>query len=269
MSLKTFITTTLGVSLVVACPYAFAGDATTCDPQREQQARRLIDSATQFIKTAQEHRLSSELLIAEAKKLKGQARILEKKTAVPPSKRLSPAQYKAAVAQFEGDVELFKQHAKKYNEHMNAFRRQVGECSSNQARYEAQAREYSLHSNRYHVGNIPPPHICVDLNFTESEARTVANSYLEDRKRLVQAEQELNEQERLLKRAESASLQADKTVVQQAERAQREREIAGEFAKLKQEYELIEIERKALDKSGARHKYTDAKTRVSGAVKRK
>ncbi len=240
-----------------------------CDVEREAQARRLIESARQFMQTAREHHKTTELLIAEAKKLKGQARILEKKNVAPPAKRLSPAEYKAALQQFDQDINLFKQHASAYSQHLDSFRRQVGECSSNQARYEEQAREYTLHTNRYHVPNVPPPHICVDLNMTESEARTVANTYRSDRERLVRAETELREQENLLKRAEQASSKADDVAVKQSERAQKEKEIAGEFAKLKQEYELIEIERKSLDNSGVKHKYTEAKTKVSGSVKQK
>lgn len=240
-----------------------------CDPEREAQARRLIDSATHFMRTAREHHKTTELLIAEAKKLKGQASVLEKKATAPPSKRLSPAQYKAALSQFDQDVQLFKQHANAYNQHIDAFRKQIGECSANQAQYEAQAKEYTLHTNRYHVPNVPPPHICITLDMTESEAQTMAHTYRNDRERLVKAEAELRNQESLLRRAEANSNRADDVLMKQAGRAERERNIAGEFAKLKQEYELIEIQRKALDNSGVKHKYAEAKTKVSGSVKQK
>jgi hypothetical protein len=62
---------------------------------------------------------------------------------------------------------------------------------------------------------------------------------------------------------------ADALVVKGAERDRREREIAGMFGRLRQEYDLLEIERKTIEHSkGGKASAPVARPYVSGRIKK-
>lgn len=103
-----------------------------------------------------------------------------------------------------------------------------------------------------------------------SEARTIANQLMNDQMRALRAEGQLRQEEGRLKELEGMQGAADGLVVKASERARREKEIAGMFGRLREEYDLLEIERKTIDHSRGVGKAAApvARPYVSGKIKK-
>lgn len=217
------------------------GHPTYAQETREQNASRLIAQNKALNDAATKLHGKAETDINQANRLKGQAQQLILKVGTP--------QFKAAAAQYSNDISQFREHANQYNAHLADFGKTIGECHAGQKAYEESLRGYELHVKQFHIpalNDIRPPHICGELNMSASQTARVANQMREDRIRVVQAEKELNDQEMKLGLAEKAELINSKKAVNASIRAQREQELAGEFGKLKEEYDLLKIENKAL-----------------------
>jgi hypothetical protein len=87
--------------------------------------------------------------------------------------------------------------------------------------------------------------------------------------RAMRAEGQLRQEETKLRELEGAQGAADSLVVKSAERDRRERDIAGKFGRLRQEYDLLEIERKTIEASrGAKATAPVVRPYVSGKIKK-
>jgi hypothetical protein len=103
---------------------------------------------------------------------------------------------------------------------------------------------------------------------SEADAAKIANSMRVDEMRVVASETALNNQENRLKIAEQESLVAAKKAHNAALRDQREQELAGEFGKRKEEYDLLTIEKTAISGTVALKPTPSANGSVHGQIKR-
>lgn len=184
--------------------------------------------------------------------------------------KLKGAQLQQAQQQFNADVAQFKVHAAEYQKHLNLFRSQIGECQAAKGAFDALHKKYEMHCDAYHLNNIPPPHLCLEMNVSASEASSIANQLMSDQMRALRAEAQLNAEEGKLRELEGMQGKADNLVVKASDRARREREIAGMFGRLRQEYDLLEIERKTIEHSRSASAKPGAVVRpyVSGKIKK-
>ncbi|MBS1953053.1 MAG: hypothetical protein JST89_02645 [Cyanobacteria bacterium SZAS-4] len=228
----------VGTLATVALGTAQAAKAET----REENAARLIAQAQNLNKQAAKLHGKAETSINAANRLAGQAHSLTLKVGSP--------QFKSAVAQYSGDLAQFKAHAEQYNAHLADFQKTIGECQATEAAYDKELKDYQLHVNLFHLpdltGAVRPPHICGRLQMTQSESSRVANSVRADQLKIIAAQQNLNNEEIKLRQAQTAELSTEKKAVNASIREKHEQELAGEFGKLKQEYDLLKMENEAL-----------------------
>lgn len=184
--------------------------------------------------------------------------------------KLKGPQLQQAMQQFNVDVAQFRVHAAEYQKHLNLFRSQIGECQAAKGAFDALHKKYEMHCDAYHLNNIPPPHLCLEMNVSASEASSIANQLMSDQMRALRAEAQLNAEEAKLNQLEGMQGKADNLVVKASDRARREREIAGMFGRLRQEYDLLEIERKTIEHSRSANAKPGAVVRpyVSGKIKK-
>lgn len=186
-----------------------------------------------------------------------------------PLVRLKGPQLQQAMKQFNIDVEQFKIHAADYNKHYNLFRSQIGECHAARSAFDQLHKKYEMHCTAYHLNNIPPPKLCPPMSGSVAEANSIAGQLRSDQMRAMRAEGQLRQEETKLRELEGAQGAADSLVVKSAERDRRERDIAGMFGRLRQEYDLLEIERKTIDASrGAKAGAPVVRPYVSGKIKK-
>lgn len=207
---------------------------------------------------------------AKEEKLTGRASTLQTMP-MPniPLIKLKGPQLQQAIKQYNTDVEQFKIHAADYNKHYNLFKSQIGECHAARSAFDDLHKKYEMHCTAYHLNNIPPPRLCPPMAGSVAEANSIANQLRSDQMRALRAEGQLRQEEGRLRELEGMQSTADALVVKGAERDRREREIAGMFGRLRQEYDLLEIERKTIEHSkGGKASAPVARPYVSGKIKK-
>lgn len=207
---------------------------------------------------------------AKEEKLTGRASTLQTMP-MPniPLIKLRGPQLQQAMKQYNTDVEQFKIHAADYNKHYNLFKSQIGECHAARSAFDDLHKKYEMHCTAYHLNNIPPPRLCPPMAGSVAEANSIANQLRSDQMRALRAEGQLRQEEGRLRELEGMQSTADALVVKGAERDRREREIAGMFGRLRQEYDLLEIERKTIEHSkGGKASAPVARPYVSGKIKK-
>lgn len=225
------------IALIAGCSQGLPAQAET----REENAARLIAQAEQVKKQAVRLHGTAETSINSANRLAGQAHSLLLKVGTP--------QFKSAVAQYSGDLAQFKAHAEQYNAHLAQFQQTIGECHAGEAAFEENLKNYQLHVNLFHIPSLQsvrPPHICGHLQMTETHMNRVGQSIRNDQLRVMAAEQNLNNEELKLRAAQNSELLNAKKAMNASIREQREQQLAGEFGKLKEEYDLLKVENEAL-----------------------
>lgn len=203
-------------------------------------------------------------------KLTGRASTLQTNT-MPniPLIRLKGPQLQQAMRQYNVDVEQFKIHAADYNKHYNLFKSQIGECHAARAAFDDLHKKYEMHCTAYHLNNIPPPRLCPPMAGSVAEANSIAGQLRSDQMRALRAEGQLRQEEGRLRELENMQGTADALVVKSGERDRREREIAGMFGRLRQEYDLLEIERRTIEHSkGGKPAAPIARPSVKGQIKK-
>lgn len=229
---------------------------------REENALRLIAQANNLKTQAAKLHGKAETSINNANRLSGEAHSLTLKIGSP--------QFKSAVAQYSGDLTQFREHAVQYNVHLADFQKTIGECHAGEAAYENSLKDFQLHVNLFHIpdmANIRPPHVCGRLKMTEAQTAQVANQMRNDQVKIIAAEKQLNAEEVSLRAAQSSELLNSKKAVNAAIRDKHEQELAAEFGKLKEEYDLLKMENQAL--GGANSKIVagiGASTSVQGKI---
>jgi len=248
---------------------------------RCEQAASLKAIADDYVRQAREFHRQADLQIAEAKRLKGEARYLEgitsKSGITTAPLRLSPEQARAAINQYTGDLSQFLGHAQAYNEHMKLFDQQMGRCQANEDRYQASLKVYELHLQQFHLPNlalptaalstglIRPPHICQAMVLSEGEAASVAGRFLSDQAKVLSAERQLARAEADLSASQQAAGMANAKLETEILRGQREKALAVEFGKLKEEYDMLVVERERLASINTRGAFPAARN-VSSSI---
>jgi chromosome segregation ATPase len=247
------------------------------EPQKQLMQRRmanaqeLIDEEGALQVKAQALHRHVEQLIAQATKLKGEAQVLHANLTAPPAIKLSPAQLKAAQSSYKDHIDQFRAHAEAYQAHLQDLRNTVGECHANQAAYQTFANQVTLHVAQFHipVPDVPPPHVCRRMGMSSMEMSHTANALAGDIKRVEQSEADLAVAQNKLQSVEALSPGLDNKAGAEAVREQKEQALAGEFGKLREEYDLLRAEGNILAKNGSGFASGGAVTRasVSGKVK--
>lgn len=215
--------------------------------RRIESARDILSEADKFRARAEAFHKRAEFQIAEAKKLKGKAEILQTRIpAVPGTLKLNGAQLEAAKSQYAADLKEFAAHARAYNLHLRQFQQTVGECHASNVTLNNVLRKYDLHLEQFHIpdlaARIRPPHICGELAETlGAETESIASRIMHDQLRVIDAEQRLRVAEQKLQVAEAVAPSIQDKAVNASIRAQSEQQLMAEFGRLRQEYDLLKM----------------------------
>ncbi len=237
--------------------------------ERCESAQRLIEEGRMFIEQAGSLHKRMESQILEAHRLKGEAEILQTIAPATSPQKLSPKEKQEAQAQYRADLEKFRDHAAQYGAHARNFESEVGACRQSEANYQALVKNYQLHCEQFHLPNIPPPHICLNLDLSYGEASSLAFLLRSDRRRIAEAEQELHKEESRLARSQREAPYLESSLRNDTARQKREQDLAEEFARLKKEYDLLTIERQQLNGVSFSSGNKVIRSSISGKVKNK
>ena len=235
-----------------------------CNPVRIEQAVKLIDESHAFCQSSQEFLAQAEQSLNEAKKLHGEARQYTKNLKIH-APLLRGKALNDAKKQFQVDLAQFSKHAKEYRLHTDAVRNQFGHCKASLEAYEKFKKELELHCDQFHMPNIEPPHICLELGTSVEEAKSMQNKVTDYARRVAEAEKQLMEAESRLNKAAKMSDAVDGIVRTKTELALKEQDLAAEFARLREEHRQLDVARRAIQRSSAKVSVP----RVHGKVKTK
>jgi hypothetical protein len=237
------------------------------DPGNRTQKR--IESAEQILTETDAWRnrtkifhKNSELLIAESKRLKGEAETLEMKTLnLPKMPPLTGDQLKVALGIYQNDINLLRGHAESYDQHLRNFQSLIGECQSSNHALNSILRKYDLHIDQFHipVSTIRPPHICGSLEHVLGNTSSIANQIMYDQMRVLKAEANLRTTEEKLSTAQQSTPLLQGKAIKESLREKEEQQLLAEYARLKEEYDLLSMEKARIDGSkAANNKITNA-----------
>lgn len=250
---------------------ASPGAAAGSKPSVPYSTKARIQSAKEQIKANESFKLHANQFHTEAaanleqsKRLEGAARSLELRLKTG-SGKLDPARLKSALNQFNLDLEAFKVHARQYAAHMDKMKAQIGECHNDEKEYQANLENYLLHCKQYHLPDIRPPHLCPGMEMTQARATELNARLSRDNNKVVAQTAALNEAEGKLLDAVRSSPLLDAKVLKENKRAEIETQLAAEYARLKEEYDLLSIEKSTID---GKPNATTAEATVNGRVKK-
>ena len=222
-----------------------AGGGPDNNPLRIEQAKKLLRDSRAFTAAARIYLAQADQSIKDAKRLQGEAHQYGKNLQLTaPLLKGKNLQY--ARQQFQMDLNQFAKHAKEYKLHTEAVRQQFGHCQASLTAYEKHKRDLELHCDQFHLPDIEPPHICLEVTTSAQEAASLQNRVAEQGKRVAEAEMQLMKAEARLKKA---ALISDSV---ESELALREQDLAAEFARLKEEHRQLDVGRRAIQRSGGK-----------------
>lgn len=227
-------------------------EETCCQPGRIESAKAIIAQADSYKLKASQFHTDSAALIRDAEKLRGQAG------------KIDPN----AAKTYEADLAAFKAHAAAYQAHQAEVERTIGFCAQAQAEYNEMVKQLTLHTSLFHQPNfsdIRPPHVCHAMNISTGEAQQMNNQMRIDEERVARSEYDLQHAEDKLATAAMRNAAADKPLEAKSRVLDAERQLTGEFAALKTEYELLHTQHDALAAAGLVKAPT--LTKVTGKVK--
>jgi hypothetical protein len=254
---------------------------------RIESAEDIIDDAKGLQRRVKAFHQHATQLIAQSRKLQGEAEVLTTKTPVLPasSVKLSPSQVQAAVKQYNADLEQFAAHATAYDQHLKNFQATVGECHANEAALNSVLKKYEIHVDQFHVPtlNLPnkpfnsniipptlttlrPPHVCKRMQAEMGDMTQLANSMLSDQKKVLDAQLALAKTEGSLQNSEAEAAASRLKATNEAKREQGEQALVTEFTQLRSEYDLLKVEKDTLAGSGGFGKVTNST--VSAKIKK-
>lgn len=238
----------------------------------DDKTERRVESAKAIIRDMRASDAEAARLIAqmqattqEAKSLNGQAHKYQSQVA-PKIKPLTGARL-AAAKMYQTDLEQFSEHAKAYRQHTESVHQQFGQCEASKRAYEKNKQAYALHMNEFHMPDVPPPHICIDLGAAASDSEMTQGKVRGTVKRMLDAQMDLMKTERDLKVAQKNSGIIDRQVRKQNEMNLQEQNLAAEFATLEEEYRQLKVEHKVLTPGGARTGVSTVHGRVKSGAK--
>jgi len=248
----------LAAALVASGFYpALAKDEECCQPGRIESAKAIIAQEDSFKMKATQFHTDSAALIRDAAKLRGQAGKID------PNARNA----------YEADLATFKSHAEAYRAHQEQVERTIGFCKAAQAEYQDMLKQFTLHTQIFHqpefanIPNIRPPHVCKKMNIGADDAARFNNQMRIDQQRVDQSEADLQNAEEKLATAATHNAAADAPLEAKSRVLDAERQLTGEFAALKTEYDLLHTQHDALTAAGIIK--PPALTKVSGKIKGK
>ncbi len=221
---------------------------------RVHSAEEIIGSCRIFEAKAAAFHARAESLIAQANQLQGEAQVLTTRTPnLPLPTRMSDREYRLGSQQYDQDRQVFALHAAAYKQHLKQFQDSVGECHANEKVLDGVLKKYEIHASEFHGANaIRPPHICGTLrNMVDRDWNQVAHSMLNDQMRVLQVEHTLSVQEAALHNAEQVNSVIGVKAVNQSQREEREQALLAEFGRLKEESDLLHMEKQRLTDSHA------------------
>ncbi len=122
----------------------------------------------------------------------------------------------------------------------------AGECHANKATDDQMAQKYALHVERFHQPGIRPPRMCGALNLTQAEASSYSWMMAPDLHRVGGAETAPRQEENKLSRNKATAAVVAKHLQSDAPRGDQEQQLAAEFKRLKQDYDLLQTEESCL-----------------------
>jgi hypothetical protein len=227
-------------------------DETCCQPGRIESAKAIIAQADSYKLKASQFHTDSAALIRDAEKLRGQAGKLDEN----------------ARKTYEADLAEFKAHAAAYQAHQAEVERTIGFCAQAQADYNQMVQQLTLHTSIFHQQNLPnirPPHVCKHMGMSTAEAEQMNNQMRVDQERVARSEVDLSNAEDKLATAAARNAAADAPLQAKSRVLDAERQLTGEFAALKTEYEMLHTQHDALTAAGLVKPPT--LTKVTGKVK--
>lgn len=250
----------LACSLLLQLPQAQAQEnKDCCQPGREESAKEVIKQSNEFKLNATQSTIQLKDAIKRARMLKGE------------TNRLAGELEKGNVDEYKKNLAAFIDHAEKYKMHLAKTEKDLGHCKASEDAYKAQLNSWKAHIDTYHVrvpnmGDLRPPHVCPGMNISVGESNHLANSMRTDTQNLLQSQKELAAAEARLSTAMQRNTAADAQVANRAKLREAEQQLAGEFASLKTELELLNTQYKAIAKTSD-PRGTVAISRVNAQVK--
>jgi hypothetical protein len=250
-------------SVAEKLPYAMS--------DRIQSAQEIINNINEFKKLTRGFHARAHQLIAESRRLKGEAEMMQTKTpTLPHAAKLSAAQYQEAAKQYNADLNAFKEHARAYDAHLRNFQATIGECHANNKALESLLKQYELHVDQFHLPELShflrPPHVCGRLQRQVGDLSQEANAMYVDQQRIFAAQLGLAKTEGELQNAEMDATAQRKKAETEAKRESGEQALAAEFSQLKGEYDLLKVEKDTLAGNSSVGKVTTSS--VSASVKK-
>jgi len=239
---------------------ALAKEEECCQPGRIESAKAIIAQEDSFKMKATQFHTDSAALIRDAAKLRGQAGKID-----PNARKV-----------YEADLSTFRAHADAYRAHQEQVERTIGFCKAAQAEYQEMLKQFTLHTQIFHqpdvsqnpdIPPIRPPHVCKKMNIGADDAARFNNQMRIDQIRVDQSEADLQNAEEKLATAATHNAAADAPLEAKSRVLDAERQLTGEFAALKTEYDLLHSQHDALTAAGILK--APALTKVSGKIKGK
>jgi hypothetical protein len=278
--------------------------------KRVAQASELKSGADSYVLRAKRFHQTAQDLISESKGLENEALLLAQNLkdqsgqlskdplkgsanftqgiqfGAPPPLKLTAAQYGAALNQYSGDIQKFTEHAQLYDAHLQKFNAEIGACHANDQAYAANLKKLEMHLQEFHMpnlrlpsvaiatGTIRPPHLCPAMMVSEAEGQQITDKYFNDQLRLVAAQQQLQSAEKQLRNTQTGMGLANQKLETEIKRGQGERDLAVEFGKLREEYDLLKTEKERIASANKLASPTSAKgtavtTKVQGKIQNK
>lgn len=220
------------------------GQDNCCQKGRVESAEKIIDKSKEFKLNAAQSSIQLKDAIKRARTLKGE------------TNQLAGKLEKGNLDQYKKNLAAFIEHAEKYKLHLAQTEKDLGHCKASEDAYKTQLNAWKNHIDSYHlrIPNMPladlrPPRVCPRMNVSVGEANQLANSMRTDTQNLYRSQQELAEAEARLSNALNASPGADAQLASRAKLRDAEEKLAGEFASLKTELELLNTQYKAIAKT--------------------
>jgi hypothetical protein len=238
---------------------------------RIESAQKIIDSLEKIKKSAKLYHEHAVQLIADSKRLQGEAQVLQTRVPVLPSAaKLSGAQLETALKQYNADVNSFAAHAGAYDQHLKTFQTTIGECHANQQAIDGAVKQFEIHTAQFHVPTLPasirPPHLCPKMMAQMGDMSSQISGMMMDQKRVMEAQNALAHTEGQLQNAEAETASTHTKAINEAKRQEGEQALAAEFNRLKDEYDLLKVEKDQVSGNNQLGKIT--RSSVSAKVKK-
>jgi len=248
-------------SLAQETPKAPGASDECCQPGRAESAKEIIDQSKNFKLNATESNVRLKDAIQRARMLKGE------------TNKLTGELQKGHVDAYKRNLAAFMEHAEKYKSHLLKTEADYGHCKASEAAYKNQLSIWKAHIDSYHIripnfnlADLRPPRACPEMNTSVQESDNLVNSMRTDTQRLITSQRELQTAQARLQTALQANSGQDVQVLNRSKLLESERQLAGEFASLKTELELLNTQYKTIAKTSD-PKGTVAISKVSAQIK--